>query len=78
MEILRWVGRPYESVELRGFTAKVNYIIDYWFSFLAMSGIEPTSNRTERALLKHVVQRKIMYIFGNRKSTGKYEKVLPC
>ena len=32
----------------------------YWFMFVTHPGVEPTSNRAERALREHVVQRKIV------------------
>jgi len=38
--------------------------------------VEPTSNRAERALREHVVQRKIMGCFRNGKGTRIYETMM--
>jgi hypothetical protein len=50
--------------------------VDHWFTFLAVPDVEPTNNRAERALRKHVVQRKIMGTFRNGKDTKIYETVM--
>jgi hypothetical protein len=47
----------------------------YWFTFVTESGVEPTSNRAERALRELVVQRKIIGTLRNEK--GILYKTLP-
>jgi len=74
--MMEWAGRPYESVEVRRFAAKILNGIDHWFTFLVVPGVEATNNRAERALREHVVQRKIMGTFRNGKGTGIYETVM--
>ena len=40
----------------------INYLLRYegdWFLFLRLSGVEPTNNRTERAIRPMVIQRKV-------------------
>jgi transposase len=69
-------GRPYESVEVRRFAAKIMNGLDHWFTFLVVPGVEASNNRAERALREHVVQRKIMGCFRNGKGTGIYETVM--
>jgi len=56
----RLAGRPYESVEVRRFAAKIRNGMGHWFTFLVVPGVEATNNRAERALREFVVQRKIM------------------
>jgi len=58
------------------FAGKMLNGLDYWFTFLAVPGVEPTNNRAERALREHVVQRKIMDCFRNGKGTWIYETVM--
>jgi hypothetical protein len=67
---------PYESEEARRFAGKVMNGLDHWFTFLMVSGVEPTNNRAERALRECVVQRKIMGCFRNGKGTWIYETVM--
>jgi len=74
--MMEWAGRPYESVEVRRFAAKILNGIDHWFTFLSVPGVEPTNNRAERALREHVVQRRIMGCFRNGKGTGTYETAM--
>jgi transposase len=69
-------GWPCEAEEARRFMGKVLNGLDYWFTFLAVAGVEPTNNRAERALREHVVQRKIMGCFRNGKGTWIYETVM--
>ena len=71
-----WAGRPYETEEVRRFAAKMRNGMDHWFTFLTVSGVEPTNNRAERALREFVVQRKIFGTFRNGKGTGIYETVM--
>jgi len=76
IEMLRLVGRSYESVEVRRFAAKVLNGLDHWFTFLEVVGVEATNNRAERALRELVVQRKIMGCFRNGKGTMICETVM--
>ena len=71
-----WAGRGYESEEVRRFAAKMRNGMGHWFTFLVVSGVEPTNNRAERALRESVVQRRIMGCFRNGKGTGIYETVM--
>jgi len=75
-EMVALAGRPYETEEAGRFAGKMLNGLDYWFTFLAVPGVEPTNNRAERALREHVVQRKIMGCFRNGKGTWIYETVM--
>lgn len=75
-EVLRLVGRPYSSGEVRRFAGKVVNGLDHWFTFLEVAGCEATNNRAERALRELVVQRKIMGCFRNGKGTLICETVM--
>ncbi len=75
-EMVALAGRPYETEEAGRFSGKMLNGLDYWFTFLAVPGVEPTNNRAERALREHVVQRKIMGCFRNGKGTWIYETVM--
>ena len=68
--------KPYESVEVMRFAAKIMNGMGHWFTFLVVSGVEATNNRAERALREFVVQRKIMGCFRNGKGTGIYETMM--
>jgi len=74
--MMEWAGRSYEDEEVRRFAAKIRNGVDHWFTFLTVSGVEPTNNRAERALREFVVQRKIFGTFRNGKGTGIYETVM--
>jgi len=74
--MMEWAGRPYESVEVRRFAAKIRNGIGHWVTFLTVPGVEATNNRAERALREHVVQRKIMGCFRNGKGTRIYETMM--
>jgi transposase len=72
----RWLGKEYQSVEVKKFVGKVRNGFDHWFTFVTVPGVEPTNNRAERALKEHVVQRKIIGTFRNGKGTWIYETVM--
>lgn len=71
-----WATKPYETVEVRRFAAKIRNGVDHWFTFVTTPGVEPTNNRAERALREHVVQRKIIGTFRNGKGTRIYETIM--
>jgi len=71
-----WLGKVYGCEETSRFVRKVWNGFDYWFTFVTTPGVEPTSNRAERALREHVVQRKIMGCFRNGKGTWIYETMM--
>lgn len=53
---------PYAHDEEKNIRRVVNYLLRYegdWFLFLSRKGIEPTNNRTERAIRPMVIQRKV-------------------
>jgi transposase len=75
-EMLRLVGVPCGSEEVRRFAAKVVNGVDHWFTFLEVPGVESTNNRAERGLRELVVQRKIMGCFRNGKGTMICETVM--
>lgn len=58
--MMDWVGRSYESVEVRRFAAKMRNGMDHWFTFLVVPGVELSNNRAERALQEHVVPKRVM------------------
>ena len=74
--MMELAGRPYGSVEVRRFAAKIRNGMGHWFTFLVVSGVEATNNRAERALREFVVQRKILGCFRNGKGTGIYETLM--
>ena len=74
--MLRPVGGPCGSGEVRRFAAKVVNGVDHWFTFLEVPGVESTNNRAERGLRELVVQRKIMGCFRNGKGTMICETVM--
>jgi len=67
--------KPYKTVEVRKFAAKMLNGIDNWFTFLTTPGVEPTNNRAERAIREQVVQRKIMGTLRNEKGTFIHETI---
>jgi transposase len=71
-----WLGKGYGCGETVRFVKKVRNGFDYWFTFVTTPGVEPTSNRAERALREHVVQRKIFGTFRNGKGTRIYETMM--
>ncbi len=71
-----WLDKGYGCEETVRFVQKVWNGFDYWFTFVTTPGVEPTSNRAERALREHVVQRKIFGTFRNGKGTRIYETVM--
>ena len=71
-----WINRKYNSAETVRFIQKLSNGFEYWFTFITVPGVEPTSNRAERALKEPVVQRKIIGTFRNRKGTRIYETLL--
>jgi len=46
--------------DVKKFTVKIQNGINHRFTFLTAPGLEPTSNRAERALREHVIQKKIV------------------
>ena len=75
-EMEAWAGRGYESERARRFAVKILNGMDHWFTFLFVSGVEPTNNRAERSLRESVVQRRIMGCFRNGEGTGIYGTVM--
>ena len=71
-----WLDKGYGCEETARFVQKVWNGFDYWFTFVTTPGVEPTSNRAERALREHVVQRKIFGTFRNGKGTRIYETMM--
>ena len=71
-----WLDKGYGCEETLRFVQKVWNGFDYWFTFVTTPGVEPTSNRAERALREHVVQRKIFGTFRNGKGIRIYETVM--
>lgn len=61
-EKLKALLMPYSHDEEKNMRRLINYLLRYegdWFLFLSQSGIEPTNNRTERAIRPMVIQRKV-------------------
>ena len=61
-EKLKALLMPYAHDEEKNIRRVVNYLLCYegdWFLFLRLSGVEPTNNRTERAIRPMVIQRKV-------------------
>jgi transposase len=71
-----WLEKDYESKEAKRFIAKVRNGSGHWFTFVVVSGLEPTNNRAERALREPVVQRKIIGTFRNEKGIRIYETMM--
>jgi len=71
-----WLNKHYVSGEAKGFIGKVRNGFDYWFTFVLVSGLEPTNNLAERALKEPVVQRKIMGTLRNERGTVIYETMM--
>ena len=71
-----WLDKGYGCEETARFVQKVWNGFDYWFTFVTTPGVEPTSNRAERALREHVVQRRIFGTFRNGKGTRIYETMM--
>jgi transposase len=75
-EMATMAGMHWAVERTRRFTGKVMNGLDYWYTFLAVEGCEPTNNRAERALRESVVQRRIMGCFRNGKGTWIYGTVM--
>jgi len=71
----RLAGLPWSREETRSLATKIRNGIGHWHTFLETPGVEATNNRAERALREHVVQRKIIGCFRNRKGTRIYETI---
>ena len=71
-----WLNKHYVSGDVKGFIGKVRNGFDYWFTFVLVSGLEPTNNLAERALKEPVVQRKIMGTLRNERGTVIYETMM--
>ena len=83
---LRWgtrflsklIGR-WEGVQDRGVQKVVTYLRNgesFWLTFLAVTGVEPTNNRGERALREAVVIRKIIGALRSVKGAGALGRLL--
>ena len=48
----------------------------FWFKFIINPGVEPTNNRADRALRRHVVLRKILGTLRNDKGTSIHERIM--
>jgi len=66
----------YASEKVRKLIGKISNGFEYWFTFVIQPGVEPTNNRTERALREHVVQRKIIGTLRNGKGTAIHERLM--
>ena len=71
-----WLDKGYGCEETAKFVQKVRNAFDYGFTFITTPGVEPMSNRAERASREHVVQRKILGMFRNGKSIRIYETIM--
>jgi ABC-type polysaccharide transport system permease subunit len=70
------LARRYEGGAVKKFIQTLSYGFEHWFSFVLVSGLEPTNNCVERALREPVVQRKIMGTLRNQKGTEIYETLM--
>jgi transposase len=71
-----WTLKEYSIEKVRKLIRKINNGLDYWFTFIINPGVEPTNNRAERALLPHVVLRKILGTLRNDKGTSIHERIM--
>lgn len=69
----RLLKKRYRKAKVRKFIEKIRRGYPYWFTFVTTPGVEPTSNRAERALRELVVQRKIIGTLRNGKGIRIYE-----
>jgi hypothetical protein len=51
----QWVMMEYASDKVRKLIGKISNGFDYWFMVIIHLGMEPTTNRAERALRKHII-----------------------
>ena len=68
-----WLGKEYHRTRTRRFVEKIKRGYPYWFVYITHPGVEPTNNRSERALRELVIQRKIIGTLRNGKGTLIYE-----
>jgi transposase/FtsZ-binding cell division protein ZapB len=68
-EVLRLTGGSFVDMRVARFAGKVRNGLPHWFTFLGVSGVEPTNNRAERMLREVVVQRKIIGCLRTEKGT---------
>ena len=62
-----WAGRLYETEEVRGFAVEMGNGMDYWFTFLTVSGVGLMDDRAERA---------VFWTFRSGEGTGVCEMVM--
>jgi len=65
-EMSIWIDRCKAYRELRKFSEKLENGLEYWFTCILHSGIEPTNNKAERALRESVIQRKISSLWNEK------------
>lgn len=78
LEMEQWIDYASSYKELRKFATLVRNGIEYWFTFLDHTGVEPTNNRAERALRELIIQRKIIGTLRNEKGTRIMETITSC
>jgi transposase len=78
LEMRQWIDYASSYKELRRFATLIRNGIEYWFTFLNHTGVEPTNNRAERALRELIVQRKIIGTLRNEKGTRIMETITSC
>jgi transposase len=69
----RLMDKRYKSSRVGKFVEKMRRRYPSWFTFVTVPEVEPTNNRTERALRELVVHRKIMGTLRNQKGVRIYE-----
>lgn len=56
--------------------SKINNSLEYWFTFVIHTGVEPTNNKDEKALREQVVMRKIIGALRNNKGFTIHERIM--
>ena len=64
------------SENVRKLIREISNDFEYWLMFVIHPVVEPTNNRVEKALLGHVVLRKILGTMRNGKGTSIHERVM--
>ena len=74
-EMTAWIKRCKAYTELRKFAGKIENGLDYWFTCILHPEIEPTNNKSERALREIVIQEKISKL-RTEKGAGVMEVIM--
>jgi len=72
----QWLLKEKVSEKVRKLIGKISNGLEYWFTFIIHPEVEPTNNRAERTLRKHVVLMKIVGTLCNDKGSAIHERIM--